>query len=128
MTLCCIYMRNHKKPGVPEERRNDKAVKTEFGRAEADPYLQTIVTFILSNFSPRRIILFGSRANGTQRPDSDYDIAIEMDDTGRSISRLRYEQGLTDHAIDFVVMRSFSESGSLVAKEILTSGVVLYEK
>lgn len=41
-----------------------------------DAILATIVQRTLAVFPDARILLFGSRANGTARADSDYDIAI----------------------------------------------------
>jgi predicted nucleotidyltransferase len=38
--------------------------------------LQEIARRLISRFTPRRILLYGSRATGTARPDSDYDLLI----------------------------------------------------
>lgn len=38
-----------------------------------------IVATLVSRFHPRRVYLFGSRARGDARPDSDYDFLIEID-------------------------------------------------
>jgi plastocyanin len=43
------------------------------------PAIDAIVTAIAERFRPRRIILFGSRARGDHRPDSDIDFLVEMD-------------------------------------------------
>lgn len=45
----------------------------------ADPVLLRIVEAIVGQFAPRRIVLFGSRARGDARPDSDYDLFVEME-------------------------------------------------
>ena len=45
-------------------------------RLSEDPILQEIVRRIVEVANPDRIILFGSRARGDARPDSDYDILI----------------------------------------------------
>lgn len=37
---------------------------------------------ICAYFHPRRIVLFGSRANGDARADSDFDLVVVMDDPG----------------------------------------------
>ena len=46
----------------------------------ADPaqerMLQEIARRLVSTFGPRKILLYGSRATGTARPDSDYDLLI----------------------------------------------------
>jgi uncharacterized protein len=44
-----------------------------------DELLKYITDTIVDNFHPRRIILFGSRARGEARPDSDVDLLLEME-------------------------------------------------
>jgi HEPN domain-containing protein/predicted nucleotidyltransferase len=44
-----------------------------------DPILTDIVAAVRAHLSPTRIILFGSRARGDAREDSDYDILVETD-------------------------------------------------
>lgn len=41
--------------------------------------IDEVVRTIAERFHPRRIILFGSRARGDHRPDSDLDLFIEME-------------------------------------------------
>lgn len=43
----------------------------------ADPVLERLTKAIVAHVRPRRIVLFGSRARGDARPDSDYDIMVE---------------------------------------------------
>lgn len=45
-----------------------------------DDVLERIVCRIVAGAAPLRIILFGSRADGTARPDSDYDLLIVWKD------------------------------------------------
>jgi predicted nucleotidyltransferase len=52
----------------------------------SDRTLATIVERIVDRFHPERIILFGSRATGTGRADSDVDLLVVMPFTG---SRLK---------------------------------------
>lgn len=94
----------------------------------SDPYIGRIVEFLLHYYEPRKIYLFGSRAKGTNRPDSDYDIAVEMDETSSNLSVNRYDWGLTEFPIDFVCMKKIDPELSAVAKEILDFGVILYER
>lgn len=47
--------------------------------AASDPVLDQIVSAIAERVRPMRIILFGSRARGDARADSDYDILVELD-------------------------------------------------
>lgn len=44
-----------------------------------DKLLKYISDTIVEHFHPRRIILFGSRARGDARPDSDIDLLVEME-------------------------------------------------
>ncbi len=47
------------------------------GKAAAkDKKLIEVVTVLKKEFKPVRMFLFGSRANGAARPDSDYDFAL----------------------------------------------------
>src|SRR5580700_484965 len=41
-----------------------------------DTKLSEAVTLLADGLNPRAIILFGSRARGTNRPDSDYDLPV----------------------------------------------------
>ena len=41
-----------------------------------DPKLKKIVQALKTEFKPSRMFLFGSRADGTHRPDSDYDFVL----------------------------------------------------
>ena len=41
--------------------------------------LEEIAELIVTNFDPKRIILFGSHARGDQREDSDVDLFVEME-------------------------------------------------
>lgn len=52
--------------------------------------LQEIVRRIVERFHPCRIILFGSRARGEPRPDSDVDLFVEME-TDRPRWQRRHE-------------------------------------
>ncbi len=48
-----------------------------------DPVVQPLVDQIVAEFAPLRVILFGSRATGTARPDSDVDLLVVMPDGTR---------------------------------------------
>lgn len=53
------------------------------------PTLAEITQQIVDAFHPRRVMLFGSRATGTSRPDSDIDLMIEMESDLRPLDRAR---------------------------------------
>jgi uncharacterized protein len=52
-----------------------------------DPILTTIVARLVSEFSPEEIYLFGSRARGDVRPDSDYDLMVVVSNSGEPAYR-----------------------------------------
>lgn len=60
-------------------------------QAPAEPHelVTEIVATIVSRFQPRRVYLFGSRARGDARPDSDYDFLIEIDKAPEGITITR---------------------------------------
>src|SRR3990167_4803431 len=50
--------------------------------------LRTMIERIVQQFDPVRIILFGSRARGAGRPDSDYDLLVilsKVEDNRRAV-------------------------------------------
>ena len=47
---------------------------------EYGPVVAKMVALIADEFEPERIILFGSRARGAARPDSDVDLLVVMPD------------------------------------------------
>ncbi len=49
------------------------------------PPLSEIIRRIVATIDPDRIILFGSRARGDARPDSDYDLLVIKDTTERTL-------------------------------------------
>jgi len=55
--------------------------------------LDEIVARLVATFQPMRIYLFGSRARGDARPDSDYDFLVEIDKPPEGITITR--QGMT---------------------------------
>lgn len=51
-------------------------MEIDFERLRQDKTVQAIKQRLVSGYSPVHMFLFGSRATGTHRPDSDYDILI----------------------------------------------------
>ncbi len=54
---------------------------------EQEMILDEIASRIVSAFAPKRILLYGSRASGDARPDSDYDLLIVWKDENPPASR-----------------------------------------
>lgn len=68
-----------------------------------EPDIQRIVDRVVEEVSPLRIMLFGSRARGDSRPDSDIDLMVVMPD---GVNRLDIALQLYDLGIrstEFVV-------------------------
>lgn len=95
-----------------------------------------IVRNIVNAMAPRRIVLFGSRARGDHRADSDVDLLIEMETDLRPLERMRrvYE-ACRDRTLpldvvvytpaEFAVQRTYRNS---LAREVEREGRVLYEQ
>jgi HEPN domain-containing protein/predicted nucleotidyltransferase len=79
--------------------------------AVAQPRLERIVDAIRDRISPELILLFGSRATGAAREDSDYDLMIVLRD-GSDLERCRRDAYDALHAIGArvdVLVRSVSD-------------------
>jgi HEPN domain-containing protein/predicted nucleotidyltransferase len=79
---------------------------------ESDASLQGMIKAIVERVHPSRIVLYGSRARGDARPDSDYDLMVEVeyDDgyTGYRASRHRIDDAIgrpRDFDVDIVVRK-----------------------
>jgi len=101
-----------------------------------NPPITEIVQRIVDAFRPRRIVMFGSRARGTQRADSDLDLMVEMSTTASPAERIRKIDalfGLRTWPMDLVVytpeeveaQRHFRNS---LVRVIEAEGKVLYEQ
>ena len=97
--------------------------------------LPTMVDMIAKRFEPLRIILFGSRARGDARPDSDVDLMIVMPDgTDRRKTAVAIRVALWNVRVpkDVVVVtksdleRSRDMPGSII-RHALAEGRVVYE-
>lgn len=101
-----------------------------------EPPVQEIVRKIAERFGPRRIVLFGSRARGDARPDSDLDLMVEMATDDAPAQRIRAIDalfGLRNWAMDLVVftpqevVEQRQHRNSLI-QVIESEGKVLYEQ
>src|SRR6266545_3077422 len=53
---------------------------TTSSTTEADPAITRLLSIIVDELRPLQVWLFGSRAEGRARPDSDYDILVVLPD------------------------------------------------
>jgi predicted nucleotidyltransferase len=98
--------------------------------------LAAIVRRILSVGSPQKIVLFGSRAKGTAKPDSDLDLLIiEDSDLPRYRRSARYRRVLCGlfPAKDIVVwtpreVQEWQAVPNAFISTVIAEGKVLYEK
>ena len=100
-----------------------------------DELLRVIVRRICEVGSPNKIVLFGSRARGDARPDSDLDfLIVEDSDLPRHKRAARYRRALIGlfPAKDIVVwtpeeIQEWSEVPNAFINVTLREGKILYE-
>jgi predicted nucleotidyltransferase len=98
--------------------------------------LQEITQRIVDRFKPHKVILFGSRAAGTARSDSDVDLLVIMPAEGSAIQRaVAVKQVCRPRfvAMDVLVktpqeVAADLQQGHLWLRHILAEGRVLYER
>jgi predicted nucleotidyltransferase len=104
--------------------------------AQREP-LRTIVETIVQIASPKRVILFGSRAKGTAGQESDYDLLVVVPflQNEREVSRRVYRALLEKKvgaAVDLIVvgartLQQHATSPYFIYRQALDEGKVLYE-
>ncbi len=98
--------------------------------------LRPAIQKIVRELAPQKIVLFGSYAYGNPNPHSDVDLLVIMEsdqphkERSWAVSRLLLPRPFP---LDILVktpeeVREALESGDFFLKEILTRGVVLYER
>ena len=105
---------------------------------EQSQRLQAIVETIVQAAYPERVVLFGSRAKGTARAESDYDVLVVIRDAQneREISRRIYRALLDKKvgaAVDVIVVSTATlerrrESPFYIYRQALQEGRVFYER
>lgn len=83
-------------------RTGDTPARVRRAQGQVPGFVSRIVRRIVSRFAPERVILFGSRANGTARADSDVDLLVVMPVSG-SKRRKMVEIGVALH--DFAIAK-----------------------
>ncbi len=98
--------------------------------------VQTMVDRIVESFHPVRIVLFGSRARGTDTPESDIDLLVVLHDVAdKRRTAVEIRRVLSDMPVckDIVVTTpdEIARRGDLpgsVLRPALREGKVLYEQ
>lgn len=101
-----------------------------------DPALSRIIGIIIKTIDPDSIILFGSRATGNFRAESDYDICIlktgitERRKTAKLLYRVLYGVG---SSVDILVetpaeFETNKMNPHLIYRDIAQFGKIVYEK
>lgn len=88
-----------------------------------DDWLPAIVGRIVRLVDPKRIVLFGSRAHGNARSDSDYDLLVVLDQVSRPREmRIAIRRALSDLPIakDVVV----ATEADLTARSVRPRGII----
>jgi len=96
--------------------------------------IRGIVGEIVEQFHPQRVILFGSRAEGTATEESDADLLVIMETEERTLRQAARIAAAIDHPfpIDILVrtpqqVRQRLAWGDSFLRQIFTTGLVLYE-
>ncbi len=98
---------------------------------------EELLRAVVDYFNPQRVILFGSRARGDAREDSDLDLLVVVDDDTPA-EKLSWEslwqvRDGYNGALDLMACRSstLSRRGSAIgsfAHTLLSEGMVVYER
>jgi len=111
--------------------------KVSIGAGASDiDLLRTLVNRLVDGFDPERILLFGSRARGTARPDSDVDVLVVMPSgTHKSETQVAMRRALRDiQASKDILVTTPDEIArrgripGLVLRTALSEGVEIYAR
>src|SRR5919107_1423503 len=88
-----------------------------------DPVIEALREALCGRKDVRLALLFGSRARGRARPDSDADVAV----LGKSLDLLRLASDLSDAAGVEVDVVSLEDPGYPLLNVVLRDGLLLHE-
>ena|ERR1041384_6367238 len=96
--------------------------------------IQRIATVLAEKFHPQKIILFGSRAYGKPRPDSDTDLLVILPFEGSHFSMMTAMLGAIRPSFGFELIPRTPEDvaeryaqGDRFIRDAVDNGIVLYE-
>jgi len=84
------------------------------------------VVAALAEFDCGAIYLFGSRAEGRQRPDSDVDIAFLPALPSDPLQRFELANRLSDLLGNDVDLIDLTQASTVLAKEVVSKGIALF--
>ena len=94
--------------------------------------IQEVVNRLTSQLPVEQIYLFGSRARGDAKEDSDYDFLVVMDSrlsSGKRVMEVRKAGRVQGYPMDFIVRTPEEmEHGFILKKSILLEGKLLFER
>jgi predicted nucleotidyltransferase len=97
------------------------------------PEAQKVIDLIADRFHPQKIIVFGSCAMGTADQESDLDLLVVMETEMKLVRQAAEIAVAIDHHIpvDVLVRKPVHmirrPPGDIILREILQTGVVVYE-
>lgn len=99
-----------------------------------DPVVARVVGRVVEEVSPLRVVMFGSRAKGSARPDSDIDLVVVMPDGTRrreTAKALYVRVECPDVPVDYVVttpsaLAQHADDIGLIYPEIVRTGRDVY--
>src|SRR5207253_342954 len=101
---------------------------------ELEETIQDVCGQIVRNFSPHKVILFGSYAYGTPNDDSDVDLLVIMPYNGSELQKMADVRKSIRTRIPLDVLVKTPEqiekdvsSGNFFTCEIMERGIMLYE-
>jgi len=95
--------------------------------------IRAVTERVVDEFSPRRVVLFGSYARGSPRPESDVDLLVIMETADEAEQSLAVRQAVQcNFGLDIIVRTPANlerrlELGDFFLREALAEGKVLYE-
>jgi predicted nucleotidyltransferase len=107
---------------------------TEKARDVSTRDIRAVCSQIVARFSPRKVILFGSRARGDAAEGSDVDLLVIADGRPRPDESLRIRRSIRyDFPLDILVIGADRLSRRLAAgdfflRDAVENGKVLYER
>lgn len=93
-----------------------------------DEIIQNCISILKKELSPKKIILFGSRAKGSAYQGSDFDFAVDKSPSSAQLETLvrdKLERAAGLHKVDLIFMDAVDPKFKEI---ILKTGKVLYGK